>query len=808
MSTNSLRPNVQDLQRDALTLLSNIENLISTIIIMLKADSSDKSNVKAKEYEKYLKKIEDTKSNIANLELVMAIVAPMKAGKSTIINAIAGQDILPSRASAMTTLPTKILFRSDAVQPTLELESTTFSRTLKNLRERIRLDEEDNVLTKMARYPHLRKIIQKIKDGLLIEPERQIIGSEEIKETLTELNDIVRVCTVLDPCSNPLKQKDFNIPRISTPFWKATGTSQSKLLGNLVIVDTPGPNEAGDLELSAVVGEQLRKSSMVLIVLDFTQLNNQAAEEIKRQVQPVIRLLGKENLYVLVNKVDQRTEQDPMTPEIVKQFVQGDADLGLVDESDAERVFEVTARWAFCAANFLSEIQHNPGIAKEEMKTAKALAQQVFGFDWEEEFKDCSLDKLQGKAKKLWDKSGFKPFLENAISVLMANAAPKCIELELQRSQDYLEAVKSYVNTRSDAIAEDEEKIREAINKFDEDLDDLKLKREELKKVDDIKNDLQKKLSNLLEVLKKEARISLEDYFLRRDVNSINLDSFRKKLRTELVDIETFTASITRKFKFLKEIKSPDTFDFDNEYEAEKFRNQAVDYAQQRVERLLATAREAASQDIKAANQDLKNFLEQEINPILEKARARLKKSFGITLSVPNLILDISGDSFVSRSRISRGVREVDQGYEDVEIKRTDIFALFGLLPLYITEKQKRPSQEEAYYFVSLNDLIPEINRSIESRIFSLEKNLFSYLDYSFQKEIDDYFEKLHDYLGNYKDALTQSQEDQSLAVDEKEKLVNRLKLIVSQAEGQIEKCKKYIEYASSLIPVSNNLRK
>jgi len=58
------------------------------------------------------------------------------------------------------------------------------------------------------------------------------------------------------------------------------------MLGNLVIVDTPGPNEAGEnLRLSAVVEEQLQQSSVVLIVLDFTQLKIKAAEEVKKEVE-------------------------------------------------------------------------------------------------------------------------------------------------------------------------------------------------------------------------------------------------------------------------------------------------------------------------------------------------------------------------------------------------------------------------------------------------------------------------------------------------------------------------------------------
>ena len=70
----------------------------------------------------------------------MAIVAPMKAGKSTIINAIIGQEILPSRNSAMTTLPTEIIFDAERTEPVLDLSAevlSVFEKTLLALRHKI-----------------------------------------------------------------------------------------------------------------------------------------------------------------------------------------------------------------------------------------------------------------------------------------------------------------------------------------------------------------------------------------------------------------------------------------------------------------------------------------------------------------------------------------------------------------------------------------------------------------------------------------------------------------------------------------------
>jgi len=787
MSTNSLRPNVQDLQRDALDLLSNIENLMSSVSDLLADDDS------GEKYRRFQKEVSDAKNNVKNLELVMAIVAPMKAGKSTIINAIAGQDILPSRASAMTTLPTKVLLRSDAKQPTLELESTTFSRTLKKLQEKIRLDGEENVNAKMAKYPHLLELIPKIKDGFLIKPKTT--GLEEIKETLTNLNDLIRVCTVLDPLSNPLDQEDLPTPRISTPFWKATDTSQSKLLGNLVIVDTPGPNEAvKNLGLSAVVEEQLRKSSMVLIVLDFTQLNNQAAEEIKGKVQPVIRLLGKENLYILVNKVDQRTDQDPMTPEKVKQFVQ--ADLGLGDSSDAERVFEVAARWAFCAANFLSEMQRNPGISKEEMKTtARALAQQVFGIDWEEDFENSSLEELKIKAERLWEKkSGFKPFLENAISVLMESAAPRCIESALNLSQKHLEELRDDVQLRSSAIAKDEEKLRLEIGALKKDLEHLDRCRKRLKKADQIRNELKGSLENLLKTLKSKAEVSLEDYFVKEEFESgnpiqkANIVS-RDVLSATLDRFELFPDWISKRMKSFVEFKPTGIFEFDQKYKAEEFSSQAVAYAQQRVESLLAIVKEQMTQEVKEAHSRLKIFLEQETNPIIERARTRLNQSFDITLSLPVPTLDTSDELSVSKPSIKSQTKTIDQGYEKILVKKRVFWHWLWMVPVDVPETRKRPDKAVNYYTVSLNELIPEINQSIESSIALIGENLNEYFDDDFQERVDYFFNALDSYLNNYKDNLMQAQKDQQLAVDEKKKLVNGLTSIVPQATEWIEKC-------------------
>ena len=424
MVVEVLKPNVQDLQKDVIDLLEQISSLMRRASTDIGSDSTDNK------YEKFQQEVAQEVDKVKNLELRMAIVAPMKAGKSTIINAIIGQDILPSRNAAMTTLPTEIVFNTELTEPTLTLSAEillVFQDTHLALQDKIQQLGNQGLEEKIAQYPHLVDLVQEIKDTVF--PTRDITtGREEIIKTLTRLNDIIRLCSLIEPSKDPLGQL-IDVPCIETPFWRSQNTNQSEMLGNLVIVDTPGPNEAGEnLRLSAVVEEQLQQSSIVLIVLDFTQLKTKAAEEVKNEVEKVIKLRGKENLYVLINKVDQCTEGD-MTPGQVRQFVAAEFGIGNADEN---RVFGIAARWAFCATNFMQEIEQHPNAAIAGMKAARALAQQVFGIDWEDDLKEATPNQLKKKAEKLWEKSGFTSFLNKAINIILVQAAPRCIKTALR----------------------------------------------------------------------------------------------------------------------------------------------------------------------------------------------------------------------------------------------------------------------------------------------------------------------------------------------------------------------------------------
>lgn len=799
MVAEVLTSNVQDLQQDVIELLGQISDLMNRANTALSSDSVDSK------YADFEKQIRNETSKVKNLELRMAIVAPMKAGKSTIVNAVAGQDILPSRNSAMTTLPTEIIFDAELDKPVLTLNSgvlSVFRDTLVALREKINERGLETVKERLAHYPHLQempKLIQELKVSESIPSKSE--GRKNIALTLKSLNDIVRLCSILDPQSDPIQYLE-DVPRIQTPFWRSLkDNEESKTQGKLVIVDTPGPNEAGEnLPLKAVVAEQLAKSSIVLIVLDFTQLKNEAAEKVKQDVQRVIELRGKDNLYVLVNKVDQRRDGD-MSPEQVRDFVA--AEFGIGEVGGKNRVFEISARRAFTSANFMMELQQSPDVKHGELKTVRALAQEVFGIDWEEELEDATVEELKRKAERLWKKSGFEPFLNDAIAALMREAAPRCMKSTLQIANHYLLELNNDVQLRSSAIVQDEEKIRFELGALKKDLERLNECRNRLQEINTIRENLENNLNLLLLELKNNARMSLEEYFIEEEYERGNLvqkldirarDFFLKNVGS----FEIFPKWISRRIKSQVEFKSSGIFEFSNEAEAENFANQAVAYSKERAEYILLGIREQAQVEIAQARSSIINFVDTQTKPIIKNAQQRLNEAFNVDLSLPQPML-ASDDIEVLNPDIESSTRYIDQGYEYVNKKKRKWWSLW-LIPVKVKEKVKKPDKKVKYYTVYLEDVISQVNDSLEKSIDDINRNINDYIDEDFQKRINLFFNQLNTYLSNYSDNLGQAQEDQKKKAEEKNQLIYELNSLMSESKQNIRNTSTYIERIKDLM--------
>ena len=120
--------NILKIQDETIKIITEVQKLLE-----------NSENLK----EKHFQTLDNERKKLENLEFVISIVGTVKAGKSTTINAIVGQDILPNRSDPMTTLPTLVTHKEGQIEPSLTMPKyKVLNNFLKKVREELRNDKK------------------------------------------------------------------------------------------------------------------------------------------------------------------------------------------------------------------------------------------------------------------------------------------------------------------------------------------------------------------------------------------------------------------------------------------------------------------------------------------------------------------------------------------------------------------------------------------------------------------------------------------------------------------------------------------
>ena len=208
-----------------------------------------------------------------------------------------------------------------------------------------------------------------------------------------------------------------------------------ELLGNVVIIDTPGPNENTTTNfLKQIVVRELRRAAVILVVLDYTALNTEADEFVKNEIVTIRHASAKndDSLVALVNKVDQRREGG-MTPADVNDLVHNKFHIGQNAKNPSEtcNVFEVQAfRASLSKAVHHRSKQYGSKVNSFQIKDLKSGSDFLSGSLWGRR----TMRKTRRQSIKLietQENSGkylvSKRFLHASIEKLIEKAAPRTI---------------------------------------------------------------------------------------------------------------------------------------------------------------------------------------------------------------------------------------------------------------------------------------------------------------------------------------------------------------------------------------------
>ncbi|HDR9198188.1 dynamin family protein [Burkholderia vietnamiensis] len=724
---------------------------------------------------------------VEQLEMVLAVVGTMKAGKSTTINAIVGAEVLPNRNRPMTALPTLIRHTPGQAVPVLRLNHTGPINTLmhthaeaaahSDYREAIRGLQDDKDMTALLQF---------VKTG--DEFQQCYEGADEIFRFLKSLNDLVRLAGEfgIDFPFGSYSRIEA-IPVIEVEFGHLRGKADFQ--GRLALLDTPGPNEAGQTHLRKMLREQLRNASAILAVLDFTQLKSDADAELRKELVDI----DGARTYALVNKFDQR-DRNGDTEDDVRALVAGKLLPELVRLDD---VFPVSSKRGYLANRARTEL-----VAKGRLPDHKKegwvedFATEAMGSSWDEDDLADS-EKVESAAEKLWKKSNFQTLLTDVIEYAHARAAALAIDSASQKLIKLTGDVSNFLDIRKTGLAQDAEKLHAQINAIVEDIEKIgKLEQNAQKATDDALANMAGTVDERFIMSEKDVGAVIEKYFQEgkmaereeAEARGPRARRARNRLMQPARAPEEAKPATRNWFRAMLGFESdrggntdfnPDkeTIQFDDASKAQEL----METIRARVEEVMAHAEQDMQDDLMQLIEDFKkrfsDHVEAPAHMIIGDINKRLgDDGFVVKLEIPMIALDTiefsSGEMLadaiqhktrrVTRQRRSSGAwgtvcswfNTSDWGWEDysvsVEYAEISLKTVKGMVGERIKD--------------SFNGLAARIHESVKEPV---------------TMATDKFFAAFKDEVQKIRGTLMQSERDQQRSKAEKDRLIEDLVLLM-----------------------------
>jgi GTPase SAR1 family protein len=495
-------------------LLAEIKMKIPAAILKTGEQRADQSHAKftPKAIERKIAELKENRIKVDKLDMVLAVVGTMKAGKSTCINAIVGREILPNRNRPMTALPTIIRHVPGVVTPVLhftEKQQEPIQKLLLVLRKKL-VNVDIDGFPKIAAVKDLAVLAEEIRTNFKLETRYE--GEEGIFNFLKSLNDLVRLSTELRtdfPFKSYTSVADF--PSIDVEFFHLKQTDSSNELGSFALLDTPGFNEAGQFEnLMPMLQDQLSKATAVLAVLDYTQLKSQSEQELRDELVAIAEHSG-DRMFALVNKFDAKNANSDDETQTRQYVAKNLLDQVFHKNANIEtRIFPVSGQLAFLVkrAELTLDSQSDLGWRDGQPESwIDTFGEKAFGTRYKKDINNR--EEVLKACADLWTSSLFNAPLVYAIKYSHDNAAQMAIQAATDKlneialgsqGSDIADGIGSMLDMRLQGLQTTSEQLEQLVAELTSGIKKLKSK----------ETQANEKLDNLLDGTKHRIKLSLE----------------------------------------------------------------------------------------------------------------------------------------------------------------------------------------------------------------------------------------------------------------------------------------------------------
>lgn len=580
--------------------------------------------------------------------LEVNVVATMSAGKSTLINAMLGRKLMPSKQGACTATITKIQDDDDQ----------TFKATV-----------YDENRTEIEHYSVLDY------------------------KTMMSLNKNPEVSEV---------QAFGNIP-----FVKSEEVS-------LVLIDTPGPDNARDKRHGLVTAKALDQSSkmLVLFVMNGGKLHDEAQDAFLRKIAKSMSVGGKqsrERFMFVINKMDAYDEEDDdIANETIPDTIKYLEDMGIENPN----IFPAAAEPALLIRRYLNS--HDENERNDLLKKIQPIAEKMI------DQKQLHLEqyaKLSRGCQSMIDEELETALHKNDIlGQALVHTGIRGIE----------ETIRMYVTKYCRPA-----KITNVVNTFKHGLDDAEAF-ETTKKEIASRQDEQVQLERLISALTEKLTSKAENEAFKKRIAKLEITSkLTKSVDALISDVEE---SLTDFFsKCEKEMEEDDAMAYIKSFA--KLATQKQDEFQVAVNRLL-------SEDIQQKGQQLLDEYIKKLATISEEC-SLYELHIDLASFVKGKLATLNADVVLDNSIDSRIEKHTEERSRTVTKRRRGLNRLFHpsswFNPEYEVTEYYDVEVEEEIKFISRDKLRNQLIAPIRKTLFSERSRI---LDYAKEEteNIKDYF--------------------------------------------------------------------
>ena len=712
-------------------------------------------------------------TKLKDLEMVLAVVGTMKAGKSTTINAIVGTEVLPNRNRPMTALPTLIRHTPGQIDPVLKFENNApINDLMLALHKVLKSAKAKDYVEDVKRNPDMEELIALIDQKATFKQAYR--GADSIFWFLKSLNDLVRLCGDLQ-VEFPFTSYDeiHEMPVIEVEFahlreMKATN-------GRLTLLDTPGPNEAGQQHLRKMLKEQLTKASAVLAVLDFTQLKSDADAEVRRELEEIASV-AEGRLFALVNKFDQKDRHGD-NEEQVKAFVSESLMEGRIEKS---HVFPVSSKWGYLANRAKSELfLHNKLPDEKEQPWVVDFAEEALGRRWESKIGDAA--EVKHAAEELWKDSLFTEPMEKVIHAAHAGAAAYAIDSAAAKLIDIADRANRFLGLRETALSKSAKELQQQIAALQKDMDKIATtEKATVKKVNEMLAGVTKGTGTLFSQIEKNVLEALEVYFKEGKMQERLQAEEKKQKKKDEAESRWGGGLFGSLHRSASSSNSQVDFDpkssiikFDGRKEARALLKKIKDS----VDKELSFAEDAMRTATGGLLQDFRGHFRDDVlksvQEILGNLESRMQSDgFSIEISIPDMrLLSLSlSTSDVLDSALKEKSKKVSSR------RRKD--GMWGSVCSFFGTNDwgwEDYEETERYFEVDIRKVQKSVIAGIKSTFDGLEQAVASQIETPLRNEVGEFFDSFKSKVELIRGDLLQSIRDQERSKAEKDALSKRL---------------------------------